>query len=148
MTKTAGSGPAEKRPSAPPEKADDLQIEARTRWGRTKAYRQSRERTAKFSKEDRQRISAEADANMEALAALLAFGKTPDDPEVQVEIARHHADIERFYDCPMKMYRGLAEMYLADRRFADHYRRYHPELPEFLAAAMNVFCDREERRTR
>lgn len=119
--------------------------EAKERWGNTDAYRQSQERVKKFTKEDWQKIKADTDANLRALVALLDAGKKPDDPEVQAEVVKHHAGIDRFYDCTMQIYRGLAEGYVADQRFADFYREYDERLPEFLSAAMKVFCDEKER---
>jgi hypothetical protein len=119
------------------------QKEAEERWGRTEAYRQSRERVAKFTKDDWKRISGETDVNLRALVALMTTGKKPGSPEVQAEVARHHAGIGRFYDCSIEIYRGLADLYLADQRFADFYRKYHAELPEFLAVAMRAYCDRK-----
>ncbi len=120
--------------------------EAKARWGRTKAYRQSQERVAKFTKEDWQRMSRETDANLKALVALMIAGWSPESPEVQAEIAKHHAGIERFYDCSTAIYRGLAAMYLADQRFADFYRKYHRNLPEFLSRGMISFCVQRERK--
>jgi len=125
------------------EQLQGFEKEAEQRWGRTEAYRQSRERVAKFTKADWKRVSAETDANLRAFVALLAAGKTPDSLEVQAEVAKHHAGIGRFYDCSLEMYRGLADMYVADQRFADFYRNFHAGLPEFLVAAMRAYCDRK-----
>lgn len=117
--------------------------EAKERWGHTEAYRQSRERVAKLTKEDWKRMSQETDANLRAFVTLMTAGMTPESPEVQAEVAKHHAGIGRFYDCSLEMYRGLADMYIADQRFADFYRKYDADLPEFLVAAMRAYCDRK-----
>lgn len=101
-------------------------------------------RAAKMTKADWAQMQAESDANLKALVALMEAGKTPDSPEVQAEIARHHAGIGRFYDCAPAMYRNLGDMYLADQRFADTYRKWHPDLPEFLVKGIHAFCDRQE----
>jgi len=127
--------------AAVPAEAGAYEAEARTRWGRTAAYRQSQERVKKFTPEDWRRIREENEANLKTLTELLRAGQAAGDPAVQAEVAKHHAGICRFYDCSAKMYRGLAEMYLRDQRFADHYRRYDPALPEFLARAMEIFAD-------
>ncbi|MFA6604280.1 MAG: TipAS antibiotic-recognition domain-containing protein [Patescibacteria group bacterium] len=128
----------------PEEQLRSFEKEAEARWGRTEAFRQSRERVAKFTKEDWQRIGAETDANLRALTALLTAGKDPASPEVQAEIAKHHASIDRFYDCTPQIYRGLAGMYVADQRFTDFYGQFHAGLPAFLSAGMLAFCDQQE----
>ena len=114
--------------------------EAEARWGHTSAYRQSQERVKAFTKADWQAIQQDTDANLRALVALLEAGKAPESPEVQAQIAIHRHGINRFYDCTDEIYLGLAEMYVADDRFAETYRKYHPELPAFLARAMKASC--------
>lgn len=124
------------------ETIDAYKKEARERWGDTDAYKESQRRVAQFTKDDWARIKSETDANLKALVDLMLAGKEPASPEVQAEIAKHHAGIERFYPCSPTMYRGLGEMYLADQRFADTYRQYHKDLPEFLVRGIHAFCDR------
>ncbi len=125
---------------------DAYKREAQQRWGHTDAYRQSQERVKGFNKQDWQAIQDATNANIKALVTLMVAGKMPDDPDVQAEIANHHAGIERFYTCTPQIYRGLADMYVADQRFGDFYRKYHPDLPEFLAKGMRLFCDAREAR--
>ncbi len=129
-----------------PDQPAEYEREARERWGHTEAYRQSRERAAKFTKEDWQRLSRETDDNLKALVALMTAGWSPESPEVQAEIAKHHAGIERFYDCSTAIYRGLAEMYVVDQRFADFYRKDHPDLPGFLSRGMISYCVQREQK--
>lgn len=126
------------------EEIETYKNEAKERWGETDAYKQSQQRVKNFSKEDWSKMSAETDDNLRGLVELMLAGKKPDSPEVQVHISRHHAGIERFYDCSSQIYRGLADGYLADQRFADFYRKYHADLPEFLVAGMHAWCDRRE----
>jgi hypothetical protein len=42
------------------------------------------------------------------------------------------------------MYRGLAEMYVGDPRFAAFYEKFTPGLAQFMCDAMVEFCDRAE----
>lgn len=121
-------------------KLKDYEKEAEQKWGGTDAWKQSRERAKAFTKDDWAAMKEETDANLRALVALMVAGKAPESDEVQAEVARHRAGINRFYDCTDDIYRGLAEMYLADQRFADFYRTYHADLPEFLSRAMKASC--------
>ena len=47
-----------------------------------------------------------------------------------------------FYDCGYDMHRGLAEMYLADERFAKHYDDLAPGLAQYVHDAMVANADR------
>ena len=55
--------------------------EARERWGDTDAYKESARRTARYTKEDWQRIKAEQDAIEAEFAEAMAAGKAPDSAE-------------------------------------------------------------------
>jgi len=113
-----------------------FQKEAEEKWGHTQAFQQSSERTKRFTKEDWEQIRSEQEQNMQHLVRLMVEGLQVSDPRVQQEITSHRGIIHKFYDCTDEMYRGLAEMYVADERFAEHYRVYHQALPEFLSNAM------------
>lgn len=114
--------------------------EAKERWGHTDAYRQSQERAKKLTKADWDRIGAETEAINTGLAAAMDAGKTPSDPDVQALVRRHYESLRYFYEPNLEMYRGLAEMYVADERFAAHYERYRPGLAAYLREAMHAFC--------
>jgi MerR family transcriptional regulator, thiopeptide resistance regulator len=58
----------------------------------------------------------------------------------------HRAHISRwFYDVSPAMHRGLAEMYVADARFARHYDAVEPGLAAYLRAATHANAERLER---
>ncbi|HRH93561.1 MAG TPA: TipAS antibiotic-recognition domain-containing protein [Candidatus Peribacteria bacterium] len=118
--------------------ADPYADEARRRWGHTDAYRQSQERVKKLSKDDFARIGRESEELTRQLAEL--SGCDPADPAVQALIARHYAGLRHFYEPNLELYRGLADMYVADERFAVHYDKYKPGLALFMRDAMHAFC--------
>lgn len=122
-----------------PEEITSMKEEVEERWGETDAYKESQRRVAGFTRDDWKGIKEESDAVLKHLVELMDAGKTPDASEVQAEVAKHYAGINRFYDVTPEIYLGLAEMYLADPRFRAHYAAYHPALPEFLAEGMRVF---------
>jgi DNA-binding transcriptional MerR regulator len=119
---------------------DAMKNEARERWGGTEAYRQSRERAAKFTKQDWQRMREESESYMKELVALQEAGAAPESPEVQAQIARHHAGIERFYDCGPEIYAGLADMYVADPRFTAVYEKAGTGMADYLSKGMKHFA--------
>lgn len=112
------------------------QQEAEERWGNTDAFKESNERVKNFTEKDWSEIREVQDQNMKNLVELLTEGASVTDPRVQDEIKTHRGIINRFYDCTDEIYEGLADMYVTDERFAEHYREYHPDLPEFLSKAM------------
>jgi MerR family transcriptional regulator, thiopeptide resistance regulator len=115
--------------------------EAKRRWGHTEAYRQSRERVKKMSKDDFKRVQNEGDAITKAIAALKVEGATPADPRVQGQVAKHYAWLRHFYEPNPEMYRGLGSMYVDDPRFTATYEKYAPGMAVFMRDAMHAFCD-------
>ncbi|MFO7172256.1 MAG: MerR family transcriptional regulator [Bacillota bacterium] len=119
--------------------------EARRRWGHTREYQESTERTRRYTQADWEVIKAEGKEILEGLAALL--DRDPADPEVQNWIRRHHQHINsRFYTCSPEVYRGLADLYVTDERFTAFWERIRPGMAQFMRAAMHAYCDRLEGR--
>lgn len=100
---------------------DEYADEAQQRWGDTDAWKQSQERTAHYTKGDWQRIKAETDAHEAKVADAMRRGVTPGSAEANVLAEEHRAGIEQFYDCGYEMQVCLADMYVSDPRFAEHY---------------------------
>jgi ElaB/YqjD/DUF883 family membrane-anchored ribosome-binding protein len=127
---------------------DRYKQDAKERWGHTEAYKESERRTAKFTKEDWDRIKAEIDDIFKTLGDLMEQGKEPSDDEVQQQIKRWYDHInETYYSCPVEMFRCLADMYVDDPRFTATYDKIRPGLAVFKRDAMRVFCDRMSEKT-
>lgn len=118
---------------------DAYAAEAKARWGTTDAYKQSMERTKQMTKNDWQRLSEQSHALLTKLVTAMPNGATS--TEAQVLIAEHYESLRTFYDPTPQIYRGLAEMYVADPRFAANYTKYHPDLPQFMRDAMVAYAD-------
>lgn len=121
------------------EEAEAYAKEAKERWGNTEAYKQSQERTKKLTKDDWTRMSIETDSMLKEIVRNMDKG--PASPEVQAQIAKHYASLRAFYEPNLEMYRGLANMYVDDKRFAAFYEKYHKDLPVFMRNAMLAYCD-------
>lgn len=113
--------------------------EARQRWGHTDAYKQSAERTKHWTKEDYRRIAEEGKAFTQKLANVMGLDIQND--EVQKLIALHYQGIQQFYDCPLDMYRNLADMYITDPRFTANYDKVKPGLAKFIRDAIYYYAD-------
>lgn len=57
------------------------------------------------------------------------------------EAHRRHIGL-RFHDCTGEMHRNLAEIYVADPRFAEHYERRAEGLAAYLRAAILANAER------
>ncbi len=106
--------------------------EAEQRWGETDEWKQSQQRTASFTKDDWKAVKEETDLLEADLAAAMQRGVSPDSPEAGELAERHRASIERYYDCGYEMQVNLAEMYIADERFAKHYNGIADGLAQYL----------------
>ncbi len=113
--------------------------EAKQRWGKTDAYKQSQARVAKMSKADMADVQKKADALMKELVENMKFG--PKSPEVQKLISQHYANLRIFYEPSLEMYRGLGNMYVDDPRFTAYYEKYAKNLAAFMRDAMHFYCD-------
>lgn len=118
------------------------EAEAKERWGDTPAYQESARRTAKYTQKDWEQVKAEQGAVTQRLAALLAAGRKPSDPEVQAAIEEHRLVIDRrFYPCSRQMHRMLGEGYVSDPRFTAFYDRVQPGLAQFLCEATRIAAE-------
>lgn len=116
-------------------------LEAKERWGNTEAYKQSQERTKQWTKEDYKRVKEDGEQFMQHLVTKMSEG--PTSPVVQELIDQHYNSLRTFYEPNLEMYRGLANMYIDDPRFAAYFQKFHPELPEFMKQAMLAYCDKK-----
>jgi MerR family transcriptional regulator, thiopeptide resistance regulator len=118
--------------------------EAEQRWGGTEPYRQSQQRTAAYSKQDWQRIKAEAGEISSRFAALMRAGTPAGSAETMDLAEEHRQHITRwFYDCSTEVHRGLGDMYVADPRFAANYESVAPGLAQFIRDAIHANAPRQ-----
>src|SRR5262245_15994911 len=124
---------------------DPKQYERETeqRWGNTDAYKTSVQRMKSYKQADWSALKAEQAAiYTDALAALRA-GVSADDERAMDIAERHRLSIDRwFYPCSAKMHCGLADLWEADRRYADNIDKHGPGLTEYLAAAVRANAKR------
>ncbi|GAB3593601.1 MerR family transcriptional regulator [Angustibacter peucedani] len=123
---------------------EDYASEAEQRWGSTEAWQQSQRRTAAFTKADWVQVKASGEALEADLAAALADGVPPTDPRALELAERHRRGIEQFYDCSPTMHRALADLYLADPRFTQHYEDVAPGLAQYVHDVIHAGADRLE----
>ena len=116
---------------------EQYEDEARERWGGTDAYKESMRRTRRYSKDDWTRIKAEGDDVMARLAGLLEEGAHAASRAARELAEEHRCHIERwFYPCSHAMHAGLADMYVADPRFTEHFEKRGQGLAAFFREAI------------
>lgn len=111
--------------------------EARERWGETDAYKQSAQRTARYTNEDWANLRVEADGINQAFLALMADGTPAGDPAAMAIAEEHRTHISRwFYDCSVEIHAGLGQMYNSDERFRKNIDKAGDGLAEYMATAI------------
>jgi DNA-binding transcriptional MerR regulator len=116
---------------------DPFEKEAEERWGSTEAFKESKRRTAKYTKSDWAQLKAEGQAIQDGLARLLDQSVRPDDPRALELAEQHRRHISKwFYECTYAIHRGLAELYVADGRFTGNIDQTRKGLAAFQRAAI------------
>lgn len=122
---------------------DQYENEAKQRWGNTDAYKISAQRTKSYTEADWRTLKAEQAAIYADALAALENGVSADDARAMDIAERHRLSIGRwFYPCSPKMHCGLADLWEADRRYADNIDKHGPGLTEYLAAAVRANAKR------
>lgn len=119
-------------------KGDVYRKEAAERWGE-KMIIETEDRLKNLGKEGWKNLKEEAEEITRTLAGLMDHA--PSRTLVQEAIARHYAHMNQFYDVNETRYRGLADMYVQDERFKDHYDKHREGLAEFVRQAIHIYCD-------
>jgi DNA-binding transcriptional MerR regulator len=112
---------------------ESMRREAREKYGE-QVVADSEARVMNLGKEKMAAVQAEFDSIYRGIAA--AMGKGSDSSEVQAGISRWRELMENFSHYTDDMVLGLGRMYSADDRFAAFYRKYHPDMPGFMTAAI------------
>lgn len=125
------------------EQQRELQAEAEERWGETDAYRQSRRRTADYTKQDWEECKAESEAILRHIAEVYRSGAPADSEAAMDAVEAHRRQIdERFYDCSHEMQVKLAEMYLQDPRFTATYESLADGLTAWVHDAIRANAEK------
>ena len=115
--------------------------EAERRWD-PKLVRESNQRWNRLSKDEQKAIMQEG--NQIYLDMIAQLENLPDSEAVQAIVARWHQHLKHFYEPTFAMLRGLGQGYANDPAFRATFEAMHPDLPDFLQAAITVYCDNNE----
>ncbi|MFA5831729.1 MAG: TipAS antibiotic-recognition domain-containing protein [Candidatus Paceibacterota bacterium] len=123
------------------DRTNEYEEEVRERWGDTEAYRQSREHVKKMGKDGLKKVLEESGKLTVEIAECMKAGERADGERTQKLIARHYDGLRAFYEPNLEMYRGLAEMYVADERFKQNYEKVAVGLAEYLKKGMTKYAE-------
>ena len=100
-------------------------------------------RTKFYTEADWQELKDEQGAIYADVLAARAAGVRPDEPRAMDVAERHRLSFDRwFYPCSAQLHARLADMWEADRRYADNIDKYGAGLTEYLAAAVRANAQR------
>lgn len=105
---------------------------------------ESRRNWNSYTAAEKERIKQEGGAVYRDLIRLIAAD--PASPEVQAVMARWHQSIRYFYEPSREVLRGLGQMYAEHPDFVATFARLHPDLPEFLRRAVEVYAETADMR--
>jgi DNA-binding transcriptional MerR regulator len=115
----------------------DAQAEAEQRWGDTDAWKQTRQRTKGYTKEDWAQVKAESDATHAAFIAAIDAGEPPTSEAAMDAAELHRRSInDRFYDCPPEVHKALGDMYISDPRFTATYDEIREGMAPYVRDAI------------
>jgi DNA-binding transcriptional MerR regulator len=119
------------------------QAEALQRWGDKPQYKESQQKWESYSEDEKEsikRLGGEITRRMITEDPLTK----PDDSEVQSAVGEYYHYLNTyFYHCDREFFRGLADMWVQDPRFAVNYERIREDGAEFVRQAVHHYCDQE-----
>ena len=100
----------------------DYDDEVQQRWGNTEQFRESTDRTSKYTHADFAAAKVDQQAVTERFATAFGNGVDYKSADVQAIVVAHREAISKwFYECSVEMQRNLALMYINDERFKKYY---------------------------
>ena len=119
----------------------EYETEVRARWGNTTYYTESQQKWAGYSPQQQEEIKAQGSRLTTAMVGTDPNVK-PDDKTIQQAVGDYFNYLNRyFYTCDLEFFRGLADMWVADPRFAANYERVRPGGAAFVREAVQYYCD-------
>ena len=123
---------------------DNYFEEARERWGNTDAYREHEKKTKHYTKEKWAEVNDGLMAIFAEFAECKNNGFDAKSPEVQSLVVKLQEYItQNYYACINEILAGLGKMYVADERFKENIDKSGDGTAEFVAEAIDLFCNQK-----
>ena len=122
-----------------PEKQYDEEV--RERWGSTDAYRQHKEKTKGYTKEQWDLAADGMNRIFAEFSACMKRGLCPDSDEAAALAAKLQKHItEYYYDCTPEILAGLGMMYTSDERFRKNIDKNGEGTAKFASDSIAAYC--------
>ncbi len=113
--------------------------EIKERWGETEAYKESENKTSKYSQDKWANLEEEADVIFKEFSVIKNESETGE--KAQSLVKKWQAYITKnYYNCTKEILAGLAEMYIVDERFKNNIDKYSEGTAEFMSKAIKEYC--------
>lgn len=122
---------------------EDNADRAEQRWAGSEHWHQQRERVAKYTAADWQRLREEQAGIHQCLLDAMRAGTPATDPAAMDLAEEHRRHLDRWmHDCPPEVHRTLAAAYLANERIGRNYDDMAPGLSRYVHDAIMANADR------
>ena len=120
------------------------EIEARSRWGDTDAYREHEQKTKNYTKKKQKVVNDGLMAIFAEFAVCKDSGASTDSAEAQALVAKLQAHITaNYYTCTDEILAGLGKMYVADERFKKNIDKCGEGTAEFAAEGIRIYVEKK-----
>ncbi len=120
----------------------NYEVEARSRWDTTDAYREHEQKTKNYTKEKWTEANDGLMAIFAEFAACKANGASANSTEAQALVSKLQAYITaNYYTCTDEIFAGLGQMYVADERFKKNIDKYGEGTAEFAAEGIRIYVE-------
>ncbi|MDK2980348.1 MAG: hypothetical protein PWQ55_695 [Chloroflexota bacterium] len=119
----------------------EYEEEVRARWGQTSYFAESQQKWTSYSPQQQEELKNRGAQLINDMVGSNPNAK-PEDAHIQQAVGDYFEYLNRyFYTCDLDFFRGLADMWVADPRFAANYERVRPGGAAFVREAVHYYCD-------
>ena len=122
------------------EQQEEYAQQARELWD-PELVDQSMKLWKSYSPKKKQQVLDEGKAIYVDILDYMEKGKAPESLEVQACLVRWHQHMRYFYEPSMAILRGLGQGYAQSPEFRATFEKMHPDLPDFLNEAIQVYTE-------
>jgi len=121
-------------------KIDEYAAEAKASWGKTDAYKEFKEKSKNYTKEDLGNVTTMLMQNFTDFGKLIKESPESDIVQNQVKTLQNTITAN-FYNCTNEILSGLGQMYSGDGRFAENIDHAGGKgTAEFVGKAIEYYC--------
>ena len=116
--------------------------EVKERWGDTKAYKESENKTKNLNAKQWEQLTKESNLIFEEFSV-----NRKEDPDSQIvrQLVKKWQNYitENFYNCTNEILLGLGSMYVEDERFKKNIDKYGEGTAEFMSKSIKLYCEKQ-----